>query len=372
MDTKLCYTFVQENDSIIFRSKVNSYGLDHITDKDLASFYYSFSRYAVMDTGLLPLDGTGLLSIRKAGDHTQVVYQHKPDLYYINWGKYEKDSSAEKYALAQPYRIVIIDFINNNLYGARTFYSPIPATHPDIPLYHVNLPNINCKGYRGNSVGWICLYQNQDWSHLPFNERLAKAVDRCSGTEAYNDVNMSETDGPRFYREYYEMIYPSSYTKFSYLWNPKEWQEKSSKEGFLWTLDQLLWIPVLVESMDSQAKHQLDGQNLTLKMAILGNYQVYYTDTHIPKPINAIQRNQFADGLKTITNWFTRSFVTATTTYTGTDVFSESAKARAQNVYNVYNIEPEEGSDGSDEDHVDDEDHENDDEEIDSNEEGPF
>lgn len=354
MNTKADYTFVQENESIVFRSKVKSFDLDHVTDKDLASFYFNFSKYSMMDTGLLPLDGTGLLGIRKAGDHTQVIYQHKPGTYYVNWGGYEKDVNAKKYYLAQPYRIVIIDFLNDNLLGARTFYSPIPATHPDTPLYHVNLPNINCKGYRGNAVGWICLYHNEDWSSLPFNERLMKAIDRCSGTEAYNDSNMSETDGPRFYCEHYK-----NDSDYEYLWNPSEWEKKTSEEGFTWTLYADLWIPILVDGIDSQSKHNPKGQHLTLKMAIFGNYQAYYSDKYIPKPINAIERNEFSSGIKLITNWFTRAFVTAKTTYTGLDIFSDSLKVREQNVHNVYDIEPEYEQDEPDEDH-------------DEDDEGPF
>jgi hypothetical protein len=354
VNTKADYTFVQENESIVFRSKVKSFDLDHVTDKDLASFYFNFSKYSMMDTGLLPLDGTGLLGIRKAGDHTQVIYQHKPGTYYVNWGGYEKDVNAKKYYLAQPYRIVIIDFLNDNLLGARTFYSPIPATHPDTPLYHVNLPNINCKGYRGNAVGWICLYHNEDWSSLPFNERLMKAIDRCSGTEAYNDSNMSETDGPRFYCEHYK-----NDSDYEYLWNPSEWEKKTSEEGFTWTLYADLWIPILVDGIDSQSKHNPKGQHLTLKMAIFGNYQAYYSDKYIPKPINAIERNEFSSGIKLITNWFTRAFVTAKTTYTGLDIFSDSLKVREQNVHNVYDIEPEYEQDEPDEDH-------------DEDDEGPF
>lgn len=350
MSTKTDYTFVQENESIVFRSKVKSFDLDHVTDKDLASFYFNFSKYAMMDTGLLPLDGTGLLAIRKAGDHTQVVYQHKPGIYYINWGSYEKDVDAKKYYLAQPYRIVIIDFLNDNLLGARTFYSPIPATHPDIPLYHVNLPNINCRTYRGNAVGWICLYHNDDWSTLPFNERLIKAIDRCSGTEAYNDSNMSETDGPRFYSSHYE---EDPY--YGYLWDPLQWERKTSQQGYDWTLNPNIWIPVLVDGIDSQSRHNPKGQPLTLKMAIFGNYQAYYSDKYIPKPINAIERNEFSSGVKLITNWFTRAFIHAKTTYTGLDIFSDSLKVREKNINNVYNIEPEHEPDQDNEDNNEDE-----------------
>ena len=100
----------------------------------------------------------------------------------LTGGSYEGDHEARKYYVAQPYRIVVADLLNGNIYGARTYYSPMPITYPQAPLYHVNLPNINCKGYRGNSVGWICLYHNEDISAYPFNEKLVKILDRCSGT----------------------------------------------------------------------------------------------------------------------------------------------------------------------------------------------
>ncbi len=116
------------------------------------------------------------------------------------------------------------------------------------------------------------MYHNEDWSNLPFNERLAKAIDRCSGTEAYNDGNMSETDGPRFYQEHYE-----DNSNFGYLWNPQRWENKSTAEGFDWTLDPDLWVPIRVSDINNQGSHDEDGEALTLKMAIFGDYKAYYT-----------------------------------------------------------------------------------------------
>jgi len=314
------YSFVdQTHDSgnIVFRSHVKSFGLDHVTDKDLISFYHSFSSLAYFDTGLLPVDGTGLLSIRSAGNHTQVAYQHKPGMYYINWGTYEGDSNAKKYYVAQPYRIIIGDFLDGNIYGARTFYSPYPITHPDTPLYHVNLPNINCRGYRGNGVGWICLYHTEDLSSYPFNEKVAKLVDRCSGTEAYNDNNMSETDGPRFYR---------SYNKPAYTWDPQNWENYSNTNGYEWTLDENQWIPVLVQDMDNQDKHYEGGQTLTFADAILGNYKAHYYDNLIPKPVNAILRGSLQHN--SIFNWFKLSYNSSQTYYSPKNSFSDSLKVR--------------------------------------------
>jgi len=320
---KVAYTFLKDNSNVVFRSKVNSFNLDHVTDKDIRSFYAQFSNYAAFDTGLMPLDGTGVLSIRKAGPYTQVTYQHKPGSYYVNWGGYEKDPNAKKYLLAQPYRIVIIDFKNNNLLGARTFYSTVPATHLDIQLYHVNLPNINCKGYRGNGVGWICLYHNDDWSNLPFNERLALAVERCSGSESYNDANMSETDGPRFYQEMY-----SNDKTFNYLWDPKVWEEKTLNQGYEWTTTDSCWIPIHVHDIDSQGAHHPTGVPFTLRMAIIGAYQAHYDDREHIKPITALQRNDGVIDSKQIMNYFVTSYNSSATTYSGVDPYKQSDEFR--------------------------------------------
>lgn len=304
MANKIEYSFVQKenNHNLSFQSTTNVSGSSFTSEKNLTSFYTSFSDKAFFDSGLLPVDGSGLLSIRSAGPHTQIGYQHKPGMYYINWGGYEGDPRAAKIYVAQPYRIVIADIYNGNILGARTFYSPIPITYPNAPLYHVNLPNINCLGYRGNGVGWICLYHNEDISHYPFNEKVAKILDRCSGTEAYNDANMSETDGPRIYRKY---------NKPSYLHNPQEWQSYSEQNGFEWTLDQDLWIPILVTSLDEQGFHDENGTPLTYGMAVTGDYQAYYTDPIRPKPVNLISRSDQNLNEQEIFNWFKQSYNSA-------------------------------------------------------------
>ena len=307
MSNNFNYSLVSKEDgTYVVRSVVNSFNLDHVTDKDVVAFYNNFSRTASFDTGLLPLDGTGVLAIRTAGSHTQIVTQHAPGLYHINWGSYEGDRTAKTYYVAQPYRIVIGDFKDGNLLGARMFYSPYPVTTPDTPLYHVNLPNINCKGYRGNGVGWICLYHKDDWSELPFNEKVSRFIERCSGVETYNDANMSETDGPRFYQQY---------NKPAYVIDPHLWQHKSEEEGFGWTLDPNLWIPVLVRGLDDQDRHHEKGIPLTLATAILGNYQAYYTDTDIPKMYNVVSRPDLNLSNSSIADFFKKSFASAPSSY---------------------------------------------------------
>lgn len=304
MTDKVNYSIVESDQgNLAVQSKIESFGLDHITQKDIVSFYGNFSQYAAWDTGLLPVEGSGILSIRTAGEYTQFAYQHKPGLYHVNWAAYE-GGTATSYYVAQPYRIILCDMKEGNLLGARMFYSPYPITHPSQPLYHVNLPNINCKGYRKNAVGWICLYQNEDWSSLPLNERIVRFIERCSGVETYNDANMSETDGTRFYKEM---------NKPEFLWNPVSWQQKSIEEGFTWTLDETLWIPVLVQSMDQQDMHYHKGVPLTLADALVGDYRAYYYDDKETKPINAVIRPDKSLSDKEVMSYFAKSYTVSDT-----------------------------------------------------------
>jgi len=311
--------------SFVVRSKTESFNLDHVVDKDIISFYGELSKYGIVDTGILPLSGTGILAIRSAGNHCQITFQHAPQINYINWGTYEGDPNAKTYLVAQPYRIWIGDMIDGNLYGARMFYSPYPITSATQQLYHLNLPNTNCKGYRGNGVGWQCLYHKDDWSNLPFNEKVVRFAERCSGVEAFNDNNMSETDGPRFYRDYH-----NEDADYEYLWNPLLWQKKTEEDGIDWVLSEDTWIPVLVSGLDDQAAHNPSGQPLTLGMAMVGNYRAYYSDNYIPKPINALTRSDLADKVtsETVASWIMRSHNSSKTSYVPKNSIDESTKHR--------------------------------------------
>lgn len=299
MSSNINYSIIDQDGAIVIRQMAKSFNLDHITDKDIVSFYRNFSSYAMFDTGLMPLSGTGILAIRSAGNHTQITFQHAPQISLINWGANENDPKAKAYNVAQPYRIWIGDLIDGDMFGARMFYSIYPITSPDQPLYHLNLPNTNCKGYRGNGVGWQCLYHNESWLKLPFNEKVIRFAERCSGVETYNDANMSETDGPRFYQER---------KKPSYLWDPVQWQNKTETEGLNWIFNDDNWIPILVKDQDNQDRHYDDGIPLTLQMAMLGNYQSYYTDPYRPKPVNILSRPDLKLPSKKITDWIARSY----------------------------------------------------------------
>jgi len=329
MSNNIKYSIEQVEGNIVARSTVNSFNLDHVTDKDITSFYKQISSQALIDTGLLPLNGTGILAIRAAGNHIQIAFQHAPQMSYVNWGANEGDRNAVSYYVAQPYRIWIADLIDGNLYGARMFYSPYPITTPDAPLYHINLPNTNCEGYRGNGVGWICLYHNEDWSSYPFNVKIQKLIERCSGIETYNDANMSETDGPRFY---------AKHNKPDYVINPLLWQKKS-EEGVDWTLDPDLWIPVLVQDLDNQSKHYKDGQPLTFAMALLGSYNSYYNDSYVPKLVNTFAREDLEIPTKSVFNIFSTSYNSSSSHQQHYDQFANSIKIK-QDIANTVLSKP--------------------------------
>jgi hypothetical protein len=320
MSSNINYSIVSnDTGATVVRSTVKSFNLDHVTDKDIVSFYRNFSSFAMFDTGLMPLSGTGVLAIRSAGNHTQITFQHQPQINHINWGATEGDRDARTYTVAQPYRIWIGDLIDGNLYGARMFYSPYPITSPDQPLYHLNLPNTNCKGYRGNGVGWQCLYHKDTWDELPFNEKIVRFAERCSGVETYNDANMSETDGPRFYQE-------NDMPK--YTWDPMVWQDKTSQEGIDWVYNPENWIPILVQDQDHQDKHYQDGVPLTIQMAMLGDYQAYYTDNYRPKPINILSRSDLSLDNKKITNWISIIHNSSSSSDSSYNPLEASVKAR--------------------------------------------
>ena len=322
------------------QSVVHSFGIDHTTEKDLKSFYKNVSSYSYIDTGLLPVFGSGLLSLRGAGGHYQIAYQHAPNKYLVNWGAYEGDANAKAYFLAQPYRIVIIDIVDKSIYGARHFYSPYPITHMDAQLYHANLPNLNCKGYTNNvGVGWICLYHNTSSSNIEdFSELVRIGLERTSGVEPYNDQNMSLTDGVRFYKDYY-----NEDPNYQFLWNPQLWQSKTEEEGIAWTLNPELWAPILVSSMDDQSCHYYNGIPFTLHHALFGNYKAYYYDDNVPKLVNIIAREDLHLSSSTVYNIFTKA-------HNNTDSYDSSTEPIVTEQMTLYSFNHKDIDNDEDED----------------------
>lgn len=276
--------------------------------RDTSSFIAALGKRTPFDSGILP---PGLLSYRQAGEHTQIVIQSPPSVNLICWGEHESDAGAENYTLAQPWRIAIAETNKGALLGARIFYSPVPITRPDQPLYHQNLPNINCRGYNHTGVGWVCLYHKIDWTQMNLAQRCESLGLRVSGNEAYNNANMSETDGPRFYEAQYTANLKKKAKDFAFLWDPHQWEKKSQNEGVEWTLDPELWLPVLVTAKDNQDAHDPKGIPLTFDMAINGQAQYYYQDTKI-KDFHAFARTDL--DTPDVTKWAVAAFVEATHT----------------------------------------------------------
>lgn len=230
------------------------------------------------DTGLLP---PGTVSIRRQGNRAQYVLQFPPGLYNITWGIHEGDEDARTYRLGMPFRTVFCEYENDSLLGIRMFYMLKRIDSYDDVLYHVNLPNINCRGYNGTSVGWVCLYHGRNQGDRSSSDaaRVAHAGLRASGNEAFNDENMNETDGPGFYAEHRPM-YP-------YLSQPHTWEEHSDRHGWSWTLeDPRLWVPVLVDGPDQQVEHVEDGVALTVGMVMRNLTSYYYSDVAAVRPYN--------------------------------------------------------------------------------------
>lgn len=285
------------------------------------------------DTGLLPVgEGGGLLALRGGFGHLQIVYQVEPGIHPVIWGRSEGDRSATNFQLAQPYRIWIADFFNGNISGARHFYSPTPIYSEDDVLYHVNLPNTNCRGYSGTGVGWMCLYHHDDTTKFSIKQLIEYAYQRASGGEAYNDANMSETDGPRFYE---------ANKAPKYFCNAKAWEKKSASDGWQWTLDPKLLLPIMVKDMDHQDRH--DGtHHLTIGDAMNGSYYSSYPHKNIDKypikPIAALKRGILFEKYADISKDFLFKAVKSKakpingTMHAGVDVNSTAAIAALSNL----------------------------------------
>lgn len=238
--------------------------------------------YADIDSGFIP---PGVISIRRRAGQEQFVIVQPPGKYSIYWGPREGSASAKVYGLAFPFQIIIGDFIDGSFLGARMFYSPVMPLNFDTPLYLANVPNYNIRGYHFGSssevsVGWLCLYHTQrdQMQSASLAEKASHVVNRVSGSEAYNDANMSSTDGPRYYG--------SLPNKPKFLSNPTLWEKKTDDEGWKWTLDPDLWEVARVQDKDHQGRHVPDGQILTLDMAIRGTYKAYYQDDNPVKAFN--------------------------------------------------------------------------------------
>jgi hypothetical protein len=277
-------TLLVHDDKVVIPFEVAP-GISQDREVNIEKFFANISSQAMIDTGLIPVTDTGLLSLRQLGKYRQITFQLGPGKSYVTWGSSESQSEKPTFFVASPYRIVIADIFDGDLLGARMFYSTEAISDPTQQLCHINLPNVNCRGYgQGNGVGWLCLYLRSSWKDLDISSQIHAIVERAGGGEAYNDGNMSNTDGARFYQEFKK--------DNLFIYNPAQWQKKSEEEGWEWVLNPDLWIPVMVGGPDKQEKHYHGAKAvpLTVDMAMRGQYKAYYTDVAPLKPINAVSR----------------------------------------------------------------------------------
>lgn len=222
----------------------------------------------------------GVRLLRTNGEHTQVLVECPPAINRICWSRSEGEGHAGKFAVylvAQPYRIIHAHYRETQMIGARMFYRPRPLYSFDDELYHVNLPNINCEGYHNTGVGWVCFYGDGSTVNMNWSQRIARLIERCSGSEGYNG-NMSHIDG----KHHYQANGAPSWT-----YSPSSWEKKSDKHGVELALQDNVWLPVLVNDQDDQLRHTAGGRPLTVGMAVNGRSPMAYGDTGILPGINA-------------------------------------------------------------------------------------
>jgi len=230
----------------------------------VAKLIENASALARIETGLLPVQGSGLVSYRAAAEHEQIVIQLEPGIYTVKWGQRERDVNAQLFSLAMPYRIIIADFYKNEFLGSRHFFSMTPAYSWDLQLYVTGFSNTNNLGYADTSIGWICHYHNNAGKECKnLSEKIDYVIDRESGLgEPYNYNNMSETDGPKFYSKFMP-------TK-THFHNASHWANKTSKEGLDWVFDPSNFIPYSTIATDAfAAKEYVDPAQKGAKLYTL-------------------------------------------------------------------------------------------------------
>ena len=236
-----------------------------------------------VDTGLMPRDDSGLLRYRAIGDFEQIVYQVEAGYHTVKWGHHENDIHAQMFSLLHPNKIWIADWHKGKMVGIRHFATNEPVYSADQYLYHLPLPNTNCRGYSGTSVGWVCLYRTMTDELHTLRDKIDYSYQRESGlNEPYNDVNMSETDGPRFYEDKNIMTFAS----------PSRWQELGQNNDVQWFVDQLIRIDVSPESTVKDAHSNAESaEPYTLEAAMDGIYMPYY-----PHSMSAVERSFYDKG----------------------------------------------------------------------------
>lgn len=261
----------------------------------ISDFSVVMQKLSRFETGFMWTQGNGLVSIRNMAGRSQVVYQLEPQTSVTYFTNYERDKVKRTHTLGYPYRILIIDYHNGTLLGARQFFSPVPIEDFDQPLYYPSLPNINCFYYNNTSIGWVCLYhskqkytKNTD-SKGPITpaQMILLDVDRATGAESYNE-NMCNIDGRWAYKT------KSMNDKQKILADEYEWAELTKKHGIEWTQDPDFFIPIYInwEKQPSQqqstySKSEMTKANLlTFGDAVYKPYSPYYNTDPNMNPFN--------------------------------------------------------------------------------------
>ncbi len=233
--------------------------------------------YSVYDYGLTISQQTGVIYHRSGLGSEQIVYQIAPQIRGAMYRESESsEDSTQTYTLAFPWVILVIAFEGGNFKGVRHFYSPTHIWSLDQQLFMPNLPNTNTRGYRDTSLGWVCLYLNDDTSGFKtLREKLNYALMRHDPMgEPYNYRNMASTDGYTSYKLHRG--------EQEWLWDPGKWQEKTEAEGIDWTLEDGVWIPLKFNKETDplgtvNVFSEDEGSAYTLRDAMFGRHYVYYS-----------------------------------------------------------------------------------------------
>lgn len=276
------------NEEINFETKLAGKIQKH--NIPLETYMSAVADLGFFDSGLMPRKDTGLINYRRGAGWETFVFQVEAGEHLIIWGANEGSTNAKTYRVAMPFRIIIGDHKWHNgkwhLVGARHFYSYKPIKTWSDLLYNCNVPNLNCRGYNGTGVGWICLYHTKSYENMDLMQRVLTTSMRTSGEEAYNDSNMSHTDGARYYQ---------SHGKPEYFYNPKFWAAKTKKDGWKWTTDQksnlLLRVVLNNPTKTHMASNIAGGTHASLFDLTRGLYSAYYNDSMLLKPHNLMDLN---------------------------------------------------------------------------------
>lgn len=209
---------------------------------------------STFDTGVLPVSGTGLLRYQKGVTQDnitieQVAIQIEPRRYNANFNYAGIANSA---LVSHPYLVLVSDWFNGRFKGCRGYYSPTPIKSDSSPLYHINLPNMNCLGYRDTTVGWICFYPDQETGLEYIDTTTVEGKITYTAARWYDEPfvsTMTETDGPKMYTLYRKAM--GRHKPLSTINRPGAFSRRSTKNKTPdWICQEKYLIPILVGELE--------------------------------------------------------------------------------------------------------------------------